>query len=64
MSLTFDAGRWVAIVDDDESIRRALGRLLRAHGIEARAFASARDYLSRAQGLPPVSAWICSFATR
>lgn len=51
-SLTFDAGRWVAIVDDDESIRRALGRLLRAHGIEARAFASARDYLSRAQGMP------------
>jgi FixJ family two-component response regulator len=50
--LTLDADRWVAIVDDDESIRRALGRLLRAHGIEAQTFASARDYLDRSQGTP------------
>jgi FixJ family two-component response regulator len=50
--VTFDTGRWVAIVDDDESIRRALTRLLRAHGIDVRAFHSARDYLGRARGVP------------
>ena len=52
MSSTFAGDRWVAIVDDDESIRRALARLLRAHGIETKAFHSARDYLNRAPGTP------------
>jgi FixJ family two-component response regulator len=44
--------RWVAIVDDDESIRRALARLLRVHDIEACAFHSAQDYLTHAPGAP------------
>jgi FixJ family two-component response regulator len=35
----------VTIVDDDESIRRALRRLMRSAGIEADAFASAEEYL-------------------
>ena len=37
----------VTIVDDDESIRRALRRLMRSAGIEADAFASAEEYLQQ-----------------
>ena len=36
----------VAIVDDDPSVRTALRRLLHAHGLETRVYASARDFLS------------------
>ena len=36
----------VAIVDDDVSIRRALANLLRAHGIDAQSYGSARDFLA------------------
>jgi FixJ family two-component response regulator len=39
--------RWVGIVDDDRSIRRALARALVSNGIVARAFNSAEDYLAR-----------------
>lgn len=35
----------VALVDDDLSVRRALPRLLRSAGYEARAFASAQELL-------------------
>ena len=35
----------VAVVDDDESVRRAISRLLSAAGIEARAFASSKQFL-------------------
>lgn len=52
MSSTPQPGKWVAVVDDDVSIGRALGRLLRVHGIDAQTFHSARDYLSRARGTP------------
>ena len=38
---------WVGIVDDDSSIRRALGRAFRAEGIETRTFSSAEEYLCR-----------------
>ena len=44
---------WVAIVDDDESIRRSLARLFRIHGIPADAFASAEEYLGRASSDEP-----------
>jgi FixJ family two-component response regulator len=37
--------RFVAIVDDDESVRRALRRLLRAFGLEAETFGSGQDFL-------------------
>jgi len=37
---------YVAIVDDDESLCRSLGRLLRAAGIQAVAYASAEDFLA------------------
>jgi FixJ family two-component response regulator len=36
---------YVAIVDDDPSIRNALARLLRVHGINSRSYPSARAFL-------------------
>jgi FixJ family two-component response regulator len=36
----------VAVVDDDESVRESLPDLIREFGFEARAFSSAREYLS------------------
>jgi len=38
--------RWVAIVDDDPSVRSALGRVLRTAGIAVETYASAHEYLS------------------
>ena len=35
----------IYIVDDDESVRRALKRLIRSAGMEARAFESSEDFL-------------------
>jgi FixJ family two-component response regulator len=35
----------VAVVDDDEAVRRALSRLVRSLGFEAEAFASGEDFL-------------------
>jgi FixJ family two-component response regulator len=39
------AGKYVAVVDDDRSVGIALCRLLRAAGIEAKAFESAASFL-------------------
>ena len=36
---------YIAIVDDEEPVRKALKRLLRASGLEAEAFASGREFL-------------------
>jgi FixJ family two-component response regulator len=36
----------IAIVDDDDSIRHALGNLLRAAELDVRTFASAEDFLA------------------
>jgi FixJ family two-component response regulator len=38
----------VCIIEDDESVRRALRRLLRAVGLTAEAFASAEEFLEAA----------------
>jgi FixJ family two-component response regulator len=38
-------GKLVAIVDDDQSVRSALYGLMKAVGLEARAFASAEEFL-------------------
>ncbi len=35
----------ISVVDDDESVRRALQRLLRAAGFEVQAFSSAKEFL-------------------
>jgi FixJ family two-component response regulator len=39
----------VAIVDDDDSMRNALGGLLKAVGFQAKAFASAEEFLKSGQ---------------
>lgn len=39
----------VAIIDDDEELRRSLGGLMRAYGIEARLFESADAFLASGQ---------------
>jgi FixJ family two-component response regulator len=44
---------WIAIVDDDPSVLRALARLLRARALEARTYTSAREFLTALpDGLP------------
>ena len=40
-----DPDRRVGVVDDDESVRKALGRLLRSSGFGVAAFSSAEDFL-------------------
>jgi FixJ family two-component response regulator len=45
--------RWVAIVDDDEMIRRSLARFLRAYGMSVRTFHSAQNYLTTAPEIAP-----------
>src|SRR5438132_13086184 len=37
----------VCVVDDDQSVRRGLGRLFKSAGYAAETFASAEDYLAR-----------------
>jgi FixJ family two-component response regulator len=41
------AGRFIAIIDKDRGVRRAMVRLLRAHGLRAQGFASAEAFLLR-----------------
>ena len=44
---------WIAIVDDDRSVLKALARLLKLRAIEVRTYESARDFLaSLADGMP------------
>jgi len=37
---------WIAVVDDEEPVRRAVMRLLRAEGLAAREFASGVEFLA------------------
>jgi len=47
------ASSWIAIVDDDPSVLRALTRLLNTRALETRTYTSARDFLSALpDGLP------------
>lgn len=41
---------YIAVVDDEEPIRKALGRLLRASGMEVDCFASGREFLQAPAG--------------
>lgn len=49
--MTPDA-RTVTIVDDDDGVRKALGRLLRAHGYRVLDYASATDFLEEGPDEP------------
>lgn len=40
------APRWIAIVDDDPSVLKALARLLRTRELHTRTFTSAREFLA------------------
>ncbi len=40
-----DAKPYVAVVDDDESVRKSLHRLIRSAGLDAETFASADEFL-------------------
>jgi FixJ family two-component response regulator len=42
----------IAIVDDDESVCRAITRLVRSLGMEANAFASGREFIDLIKTLP------------
>lgn len=44
---------WVAVIDDDASIRAALSRVFRGSGIRVEAFGSAEEYLRQARVTQP-----------
>lgn len=44
---------YVAIVDDEEPVRKALTRLLRASGLDAESFATGKDFLDAAAQREP-----------
>ena len=46
------SNEWVGIVDDDESIRRSLIRLLRVLGVRGESFGSADEYLEQVSSPP------------
>ena len=46
-------GPLVLVVDDDPSVRKALGRLLRSAGLEVKVFASASELLAFERPLQP-----------
>jgi FixJ family two-component response regulator len=48
-----DGARWVAVVDDDSSIRLSLARVFRGAGIHAQTFASAEEYLAHEMVVGP-----------
>ena len=44
---------WIAVVDDDPAVLKALSRLLRSHAFRARTYGSGQEFLSAlAAGLP------------
>jgi FixJ family two-component response regulator len=45
--------RWIAVIDDDPSVRRALLRLLRSADMKGRAFSSGAEFLGLATGSQP-----------
>lgn len=45
--------RWVAIIDDDPSVRAALARVLRTAGITVETYATAHEYLSASPDREP-----------
>jgi FixJ family two-component response regulator len=50
------ARQWVAVIDDHESLRRSIVRLLGSVDVDVRGFASAEEFLDHAEGLAPACA--------
>ena|SRR5215216_1940448 len=46
-------GEWIAVVDDDPSIRSSLARLLRSDGFAVETFASSPEFLAALTAGPP-----------
>ena len=46
----YPTGPTIFVIDDDESVRRAVGRLIRAAGLNVKTFAAAEDFM-RSTGL-------------
>jgi FixJ family two-component response regulator len=44
---------WVAIIDDDVSVRRSLRRVLNAYGVRVQTYSSAEEFLERTSADPP-----------
>jgi FixJ family two-component response regulator len=49
-----EASPWIAVVDDDPSVLKALSRLLRARGFQTRTYGSAKEFLVSLRGGLPV----------
>jgi FixJ family two-component response regulator len=56
MAGAVSAPQWVAVIDDDASLRRAIVRLLRSLDLDARGFGSAEEFLDGAGGSEPACA--------
>jgi RNA polymerase sigma factor (sigma-70 family) len=52
--MALDSPAEVLIVDDDPSVRRAVRRLLTTHGLPARVFGSAQEFLEQGTSVPAV----------
>ena len=50
--MTSEARLLIAVVDDDKSAGKALGRLLRAFGLKAETFVSGSEFLSGSSVFP------------
>lgn len=48
-----DSRCWVAVIDDDVSVRRSLTRVLSAYGVGVGTYCSAEEYLRRPTADPP-----------
>jgi FixJ family two-component response regulator len=47
------SGPWIAVIDDDASVRRGLARLLSSAGVRTREFESATDFLAHGLATQP-----------
>jgi len=56
MAGALSARQWVAVIDDHESVRRSIIRLLRSFDVDARGFGSAEEFLDHAEGSAPACA--------
>jgi FixJ family two-component response regulator len=56
VAVAMSAQQWVAVIDDHESLRASIVRLLRTADVDARGFGSAEEFLGRAEGSAPACA--------